>query len=87
MPDSILTKRLIGHDEAHEVAQRLINSHFGNSNPARMSIPAKPDEDDDLVICAYIEQQRAREAAFVGLSDLPDLTNSRRQKEKLGGRD
>lgn len=61
---SIFTDRRIGHDEAREIAQRLINSHFGNGNEARMCIPADPDQDDDLLICAYIEQQRRRDAVI-----------------------
>jgi hypothetical protein len=58
MSHDILTKRPISHDEAREIAQRLINSHFRNEPHARASIPAKPDYDDDLLISAYIEQQR-----------------------------
>lgn len=58
MSNDILTKRPISHDEAREIAQRLINSHFRRKPHARVSIPAKPDHDDDLLISAYIEQQR-----------------------------
>lgn len=54
----ILTKRPISHDEAYEIAGRLINSHFRKEPHARASIPAKPDYDDDLLISAYIQQQR-----------------------------
>jgi hypothetical protein len=57
------TKRLISHDEALEAAHRLINSHFGNPNSARCSIPANPDRDDDLVLCAYIRQRKAADEA------------------------
>ena len=58
----ILTKRHISHDEARGAMQRLVNSHFQNGNEtARMSIPARPDHDDDLVLSAYIEQQRAKD--------------------------
>lgn len=53
--------RIVSHERAMKAAQRLINSHFGNPDRARMSIPAKED-DDDLVITDYILQQRAREA-------------------------
>lgn len=58
----VLTKRPIGHDEAREAMQRLVNSHFNNDREkhehGRMSIPANPDRDDDLVLSAYIKQQR-----------------------------
>lgn len=60
---SMYTKRPITHDEAKAAAQRLINSFFGNREEgARARIPADPDKDDDLVICGYIEQQRAANA-------------------------
>jgi hypothetical protein len=52
-----LTNRLIGHREASEALQRLINSHFRNPDGARVSIPANPDRDDDLVMHAYIWQR------------------------------
>ena len=58
----ILTDRLIDHGEAREAMQRLVNSHFNNDRAkcehARMSIPANPDRDDDLVLSAYIKQRR-----------------------------
>lgn len=59
MTDSIYTKRPISHEEAREVAGRLINSHFRKEPCARVGIPARPDYDDDLLICAYIKQQQA----------------------------
>lgn len=59
-PTSIYTTRIISHDEAREIAQRLINSLFRKEPYARIGIPARPDYDDDLLICAYIEQQRER---------------------------
>ena len=58
MDHSVLTKRTISHDEARESAQRLINSHFGTEPQAIVSIPANPDGDDDLILMAYIAQQR-----------------------------
>jgi len=62
----ILTKRPISHDEARESLQRLINSHFNNPGEhGRMSIPANPDRDDDLVLAAYIRQQRAKDSGCV----------------------
>lgn len=59
MTVDIHTKRKISHDEADEIVRRLINSHFHKEPYARVGIPARPDYDDDLLICAYIEQQRA----------------------------
>jgi hypothetical protein len=58
--NDFLTKRPIGHDEARAAAYRLVNSHFNNPDHARVSIPARPDYDDDLVLMAYIKQQEAR---------------------------
>lgn len=60
---SIYTTRKIDHDEAREIAQRLINSHFRKEPHARVGIPARPDYDDDLLIYAYINQQAALTAA------------------------
>lgn len=60
---SFLTKRPISHSEAREAAQRLINSHFGNQPHARTAVPPRPDYDDDMVLCAYIAQQREKEIA------------------------
>lgn len=51
--------RAVPHDEAKQIAQRLINSAFGNDNRARFSIPCRPDHDDDCLIMAYIDQQTA----------------------------
>jgi hypothetical protein len=58
----IITSRRITHNEAREIAQRLINSHFRTEPGARMTVPAEPDRDDDLLIIAYIEQNRERDA-------------------------
>jgi hypothetical protein len=55
--------RPVTHDEAEISAQRLINSHFHNADQARVSIPARPDNDDVLVM-DYIEEQRANETAL-----------------------
>lgn len=83
LPHSIDTKRQIPHREALEAAHRLINSHFGNDNRARTSIPARPNYDDDLVLCAYIRQQATRPSTDTGVverlraiagDDLPDNT-------------
>ena len=52
------TPRQIAHVEADEAATRLINSHFKNdAERARVSIPANPERDDDLIIRSYIRQQ------------------------------
>lgn len=60
------TKRPISHEEARQSITRLINSHFKNEGErARISIPANPDRDDDLIAHSYVEQQREREAEFV----------------------
>ena len=37
--DDILTTRRIGHSEAQEIAQRLINSRFGHEPGVRISVP------------------------------------------------
>lgn len=56
----------VTHAEAKEIAQRLINSHFRQEPHARVSIPARPDHDDDLRLVQYIaEQERALTAAPV----------------------
>lgn len=59
----------VTHMEAHDAAQRLINSHFRQEPGARVSIPARPDYDDDLRIMRYIEEQAAR-APSPGEDDL-----------------
>ena len=52
--------RTISHDEAQQIAKRFIDGHFNNKGDhPRISIPARPDYDDDLLLLAYIEQQRA----------------------------
>lgn len=56
---SFLTKREVGHEEAREAVQRLINSHFRQEPHARCGIPARPDYDDDLIAIAYIRQRQA----------------------------
>ena len=54
--------RPVTHDEAEAAAHRLIHSHFRTPNQARCSIPSDP-MDDDLVICDYIREQRAKTQA------------------------
>lgn len=61
---SIYTKRQISHDEAMEAIVRFEN-HFwrkADKDGPRIGIPARPDYDDDLILHAYIEQQREKEA-------------------------
>lgn len=67
---SLYTTRIISHEEAKEIARRLINSHFRQEPCARVGIPARPDYDDDLLICAYIEQQEAALTAEEARTDL-----------------
>lgn len=62
------TKALITHDQAMKAALRLINGAFRRDGlvlPAdkrpRFSIPARPDYDDDIVLCDYIRQQKERQ--------------------------
>lgn len=84
-----LATRKISHDEAAEIAQRFINSHFRQEPHARISIPVRMDYDDDLLITAYIEQQRAlaREQAGDGwkrrINELVEIINA---GERLGTR-
>lgn len=70
------TTRTISHNEAHEIAQRFIDRHFGNRDKAnnaeimpRIHIPADPDRDDDLLISAYIDQQQARETRLLEVAE------------------
>lgn len=62
-----ITDRRIGHEEAKEVALRLIRGSFRRDGERlesgrgpRFSIPTRPDYDDDCLIIAYIEQQATR---------------------------
>jgi hypothetical protein len=65
MADGIETT--VTHERAREAARRLIYGAFRRDgerldavNRPRFSIPAQSQDDDDLVIVAYIEQQAAR---------------------------
>lgn len=42
-------------DEARGCLLRLVNSHFGKGEQARISRPANPARDDDLRLAAFIE--------------------------------
>ena len=49
--------RVPSPDEAREILSRFNNSHFDNKGPkARMSIPARPDHDDDILMAAFIDE-------------------------------
>ena len=49
----------VASNEAREAAQRLIDFAFGNTaERPRFSIPARPDRDDDLIVCRYIEESQ-----------------------------
>lgn len=53
----------VTHEQARESASRLVASHFRNfgQERARISIPANPRRDDDLLITRYIEEQAAKD--------------------------
>jgi hypothetical protein len=52
--------RRITPEEAREIALRFINGHFGNAgDKPRVSIPARPDYDDDIRLLAFIDQYAA----------------------------
>ncbi len=54
-------ERQISHDEAKEIASRLIAGAFGrDDNRPRFSIPCRPWDDDDCLIIEYIKQQSER---------------------------
>lgn len=62
MADRVRTRAVVTHDEAHAIAQRFIDGHFGNAGEhPRVRIPADAEHDDDLRLMDYIEQQRALE--------------------------
>lgn len=57
---------MITHERAREAARRLTAGAFrrdkeylDSEKRPRFSIPARPDEDDDLVLFEYIRQQAA----------------------------
>lgn len=54
----------ITHDRAQTAARRLIGSHFGLADRARITVPPRKEQeqDDDFVLMAYIRQQRGRDA-------------------------
>lgn len=66
-PETLVKEARITHAQAKESLRRLINSHFhprgSDVERARVSIPARPDYDDDLILSTYVKQQAALEAA------------------------
>ena len=61
-------KTLGTHDQAMEAALRLVAGSFRRDGQVlsakerpRFSVPARPDYDDDIVLCDYIRQQRDRQ--------------------------
>lgn len=56
-------KKKISVERAREAFQRVIHSVFKRGGPyARFSIPADPDNDDDLVLSDFIAQSEAMRA-------------------------
>lgn len=56
-------ERQISHDEAQEIALRLIAGAFGRADldkRPRFSIPCRPWDDDDCLMIEYIKQQKMR---------------------------
>lgn len=49
----------ITHDQADASLRRFENTFWKREPHARVSIPANPGYDDDLILHRYIEQQRA----------------------------
>lgn len=85
--------RSVSHDDAKEIARRLIAGSFrrdgerlGGGRRPQFSIPCRPDHDDYCLILAYIEQ-RICEATGVRsrISDLIEA-NNRYQQEARDGR-
>ncbi len=60
--ESVTTKmraRPVTHDEALKSTHRLVNSHFGNPDSARMQIPVNA-ADDDVVVIDYLHEVEAQ---------------------------
>lgn len=51
-------------EQAMDSLDRLVNTMFGEKPRARASIPARPQEDDDLVLSAYIKGLEAENDAL-----------------------
>ena len=54
---------LVTHARAETAARRLIGSHFGLADRARITVPPRKHSDDDFLLMAYIRQQRGKEEA------------------------
>lgn len=67
-----MTHGPVSHDEAQQILSRFNASHWRQpgQEPARYSIPADPQRDDDLRLSAYIAQQRARDAEVAALRQI-----------------
>lgn len=52
-------KRMVGAERAKLAVSRLLNSHFGDKDRGRMTIPVDVD-DDDVVLYDYIAQTEAQ---------------------------
>lgn len=72
------TDRQISHEEAREVARRLISGSFrrdgerlDSEHCPRFSIPTRVDHDDDCLIISYINQTERRLAAPQGAEAKP----------------
>lgn len=74
--------RPVAHEEAKQSAHRLINSHFGNPDKARMQIPANP-ADDDLIVCDYIYEQSASSVPPLGAASEAILYRPELHKELI----
>lgn len=58
VPDQVVVA--VTHGRAETAARRLIGSHFGLADRARITVPPRTHHDDDFVLMAYIRQQRGR---------------------------
>ena len=57
-------------EEARNILSRFCNSHFDNpGQKARMSIQARPDFDDDILMAAFIRWAEERDICAKALED------------------
>lgn len=60
--DQVEPGEFVSHARAQLAAARLIDSYFENgAERPRISIPANPDRDDDMLLMRYIREQRYAE--------------------------
>ena len=91
MTDHPTTHETITHERAREAARRLIagsfrrdGEHLDSDKRPWFSIPARPDHDDDLVLCEYIRQQKAMsEFALVETGESDGAESERTQTTRL----